>query len=123
MDVLYFFTARALDLNGSGGRRFNVKQAMMAYRTIDYMIHKSPSLISNICSGSKISNFLDYVNNRIKKLNQNENNFGRQMKTFMIYSNNVERDTMMQEEIDNEHLICISGVVPVKPAKYNVLEI
>jgi hypothetical protein len=43
MDVLYFFTARALDLNGSGGRRFNVKQAMMAYRTIDYMIHKSPS--------------------------------------------------------------------------------
>lgn len=43
MDVLYFFTARALDLNGSGGRRFNVKQAMMAYRTIDDMIHKSPS--------------------------------------------------------------------------------
>ena len=43
MDVLYFFTARALDLNASGGRRFNVKQAMMAYRTIDYMIHKFPS--------------------------------------------------------------------------------
>ena len=112
MDVLYFLTARALDLNGSGDRRFYVKQALMAYRTIDYMIHKSPSLISNICSGSKIS-----------KLNQNENNFGRQMKTFMIYRNNVERDTMMQEEIDNEHLICISAVAPVKPAKYNVLEI
>ena len=45
------------------------------------------------------------------------------MKTFMIYRNNVERDTMMQEEIDNEHLICISAVAPVKPAKYNVLEI
>lgn len=66
---------------------------------------------------------MDYVNNRIKKLNQNENNIGRQMKTFMIYSNNVERDTMMQEEIDNEHLICIIGVAPVKPAKYNVLKI
>ena len=39
------------------------------------------------------------------------------MKTFMIYRNNVERDTMMQEEIDNEHLICISAVAPVKPAK------
>lgn len=123
MDVLYFLTARALDLNGSGDRWFYVKQALMAYRTIDYMIHKSPSSISNICSDSKISNFLDYVNNRIKKLNQNENNIGRQMKTFMIYRNNVERDTMTQEEIDNEHLICIIGVVLVKPAKYNVLEI
>ncbi|MCD7999262.1 MAG: hypothetical protein LUH21_18760 [Clostridiales bacterium] len=45
------------------------------------------------------------------------------MKTFMIYRNNVERDIMMQEEIDNEHLICISAVAPVKSAKYNVLEI
>lgn len=69
MDVLDFLTARALDLNGSGGRRFNVKQALMAYRTIDYMIHEYPSFDneSNICSGYKISNFLDYVNTRIEK--------------------------------------------------------
>ena len=35
----------------------------------------------------------------------------------------MDRTTMMQDEIDNDRLICIIGVAPVKPAEFVIFRL